>query len=158
MDETLPLRQQVLWPSKTIDGVKLAEDADGDHFGAFVAGQASPVAVISLFVERAPSAVPIDGAVEDNDPETTCGEAVRFRKFACDPLYQGKGIGTHLLMYALSIARSEKGVTLAWCDARVTAKGWYENRGFQSFGEQFFKGPVEYIRMKVLIQKDVERP
>ena len=157
-DETLPLRQHVLHPSKPIDDVKLTEDADGDHFGAFVTGQESPVAVLSLFFQRIPLAVPIDGDVEGNNPDTTCDNSVRLRKFACDPLYQGKGIGTHLLMYALSIVRSEKGVTQVWCDARVMTKGWYENRGLEAFGETFFKGTVEHIRMKVLIQKVVGSP
>jgi hypothetical protein len=46
--QTYPLRHQVLWPDKPLDYVKIAEDEEGQHFGAFQDQEL--VSVISLFV------------------------------------------------------------------------------------------------------------
>ena len=74
---------------------------------------------------------------------------MRFRKFACEPEFQGKGIGTQLLMKILSISRTELDATTVWCDARATARGWYMKRGLIPFGPIFYKGPEEYVRMRI---------
>ena len=44
---------------------------------------------------------------------------------------------------------------MARCDARIATQEWYKRRGFQPFGPKFFKGPVEYVRMKADL-KDLE--
>lgn len=121
--------------------MRLPEDNDGVHLGAFLTDKAKPVAVISLFTENLPQL-----------PETPCTihttRAIRFRKFACDTTYQRKGIGSRLLEYAVLFARSDMNGALLWCDARTTALEWYQKRGLEQFGDTFFKGPVEYVRMK----------
>lgn len=117
----------------------------GKHFGAFLSSEDKPVAVISLFAES----IPIDSSGVNDFPATAFPLAVRFRKFACDPTYQGRGIGTKLLLHAFSVVRSEFSATVIWCDARTTSVGWYRKRGMSSFGESFWKGHVEYIRMKI---------
>ncbi|KAJ7366144.1 hypothetical protein DFH08DRAFT_833609 [Mycena albidolilacea] len=142
-DQTVPLRHSVLWPNEPVSHVLLPEDSAGRHYGAFIKSNPAPVAVISLFVE----ACPIDNGLNHRD--TTHKAAVRFRKFACDPAYQGQGIGTKLLLHAASVASSELQATLLWCDARDDTRAWYERRGLTAFGDAFFKGPVKYIRMKI---------
>ena len=140
--ETVPLRHSVLWPNHPVSHVLLPEDEQSFHFGAFVPQrEKSPVAVISLFLEALPT------------PESECTDAkgiraAHFRKFACDRAYQGQGIGTALLKYCFEYVRSSLGCSVVWCDARVVTADWYERRGMQKFGDRFFKGPVEYIRMK----------
>ncbi|KAK7045769.1 hypothetical protein VNI00_007170 [Paramarasmius palmivorus] len=120
-----------------ISHVQLPEDANGYHFGAFLEFNGDePVAVISVFVE----AIPI--------PEHQHQAAARFRKFACDPRHQGRGIGTKLLQYAFRAASTELKASVIWCDARLSTSAWYEKRGMVPFGQTFFKGPVEYVRMK----------
>lgn len=37
-EQTLPLRQQVLWPSKSIEFCKVDEDETGYHYGSYVNG------------------------------------------------------------------------------------------------------------------------
>ncbi|KAJ8487988.1 hypothetical protein ONZ45_g14127 [Pleurotus djamor] len=196
--QTIPLRHSVLWPDAPISHVLLPEDNLGWHYGAFLPkahGNTSPVAiespgenggnaeeealvaVISFFVESYP--------VHSFDGET--GEAeergevptrmLRFRKFACDVQYQGRGIGSGLLEYASADARAHlvssipsstqlsrggglnetdetfrsstnsENIVL-WCDSRTSALGWYEKKGFRSFGEKFCKGTVEYVKIK----------
>ena len=136
--DTVPLRHAVLWPSHPVAHVLLPEDASGVHYGAFLPGSPGPVAVVSVFVDPLPSS---------GDPAPP-GDVARFRKFACDPAHQGKGIGTALLKHAFDAAATEMKCTTIWCDARLSAAGWYERRGMVRFGEVFFKGDIEYVRMK----------
>ncbi len=134
-EDTLHLRHSVLWPNEEISKVQLPEDETGYHFGAFVHAQGEPVAVVSLFREMVPG-------------EETIDNAARFRKFACDPVCQGRGIGTLLLREVFRFASTELRARVIWCDARASAAGWYERRGLHKFGNPFFKGAVEYVRMK----------
>ncbi|KAL0568970.1 hypothetical protein V5O48_013004 [Marasmius crinis-equi] len=142
VDQTIHLRHTILWPTFPIAHVKLPEDQHGFHFGVFLEGLENeapgPVTVISLFVEPLP-----------NPNADTQTKAARFRKFACDPPYQGRGIGSQLLQYVFEHAKTDLGVGVVWCDARLETAKWYERRGMCRFGETFFKGPVEYVRMKV---------
>ncbi|KAJ6476105.1 acyl-CoA N-acyltransferase [Mycena sanguinolenta] len=143
--QTVPLRHSVLWPNEPVSHVLLPEDASGWHYGAFIDANPVPVAVISLFID----AWHIDKPLNHCGENVTNNRAVRFRKFACDPAYQGQGIGTKLLLHAISVARSDLQGSVLWCDARDESRGWYERRGLEAFGDTFFKGPVKYIRMKL---------
>lgn len=139
MSDTLLLRQSVLWPNEPLSHVQLPEDDTGFHFGAFVSGRASPVAVISLFRESVQGLDP--GSIDSG------AGAARFRKFACEHEWQGRGVGTQLLRETWKFAKEQLGVDIIWCDARQSAAGWYERRGMVGFGETFYKGPVKYMRM-----------
>lgn len=138
-EETVPLRHSVLWPDHPVSHVLLPEDASGLHYGAFLPGSPVVVAVISVFIDPLPAAA--SSASASTQP------AARFRKFACAPEHQGKGIGTRLLTHVFKVAAGEMGCGVVWCDARTSAAGWYERRGMRRFGEVFFKGDIEYTRM-----------
>ena len=160
-EDTIPLRHSVLWPNKPPSHVCLPEDANGTHYGAFLPLRETPVAVISLFLEDPPllkDGNDTEMNLKSENPNLTGDEicyrtvqqrAVRFRKFACEREFQGKGIGTQLLVYVLSRARIELDAATVWCDARVTAREWYIKRGLVPFGPTFYKGPEEYIRMRI---------
>lgn len=120
--QTYPLRHAVLWPDKPFDYVKLENDADGYHFGAFLNGNL--VAVISLFVD---------------------GETGRFRKFAAHPDYQRMGIGTRLMKHVIAEAQ-RLGATELWCDARLDAADFYRRFGMEAVSDVFYKGPILYAR------------
>ena len=122
--DTYPLRHSVLWPDKPLDYVRIAEDEEGMHFGAFQDDRL--VGVISLFVN---------------------GEAARFRKFAVDPSYQRQGIGSELLTCVMQEALQRGARTIA-CDARQEATGLYYKFGMQPEGAEFYKGPIAYVRMQ----------
>ncbi|MCB2376077.1 GNAT family N-acetyltransferase [Hymenobacter sp. BT635] len=125
--ETYPLRHSVLWPDKPYDYVQVENDAEGQHFGAFVAEEL--VAVISLFVT---------------------GPNARFRKFATHPAYQRQGIGSELLHRVIEQAR-QLGARSLWCDARQEATEFYHRFGMQPEGDVFYKGDIPYRRMHLAL-------
>jgi GNAT superfamily N-acetyltransferase len=122
--QTYALRHAVLWPDKPLAYVQLPDDAAGQHFGAFVAGEL--VAVISLFVGA-------DGVA-------------RFRKFATDPAWQGRGVGTALLRHLIGVAQAQ-GASQLWCDARQNTLPFYQRFGLAPEGTVFYKGEVPYVRL-----------
>ncbi|PIL34910.1 hypothetical protein GSI_02697 [Ganoderma sinense ZZ0214-1] len=146
-EQTVPLRHSVLWPDHPKSYVLLREDDAGYHYGAFLEGVPDPVAVVSVFDEALPQPTP--------DGEVGCVPSLRFRKFACDPKYQGQGIGTRLLRHVFDDAVSNEKIPMCvvWCDARVSAASWYERKeiGMERFGEVFFKDSIEYIRMRGVV-------
>jgi GNAT superfamily N-acetyltransferase len=121
-EQTYPLRHSVLWPDKPVEYVKVENDAEGYHFGAFANDEL--VAVISLFVS---------------------GKEGRFRKFAAHPDYQRQGIGTRLMEHIIAEAR-RLGATTLWCDARLDAADFYRRFDMEAVSEVFHKGPVPYAR------------
>jgi len=121
-EQTYPLRHAVLWPDKPFEYVKVENDADGYHFGAFQDEEL--IAVISLFVE---------------------GQVSRFRKFAARPDFQRRGIGTQLLNHVMAEAR-RLGATTLWCDARLDAADFYRRFGMEAVSEVFYKGPIPYAK------------
>lgn len=123
-EQTLPIRHAILWPEKPFDYVRLPDDEQGYHLGGFVDEQL--VAVISLFLDK---------------PTATA----RFRKFATEPAFQNRGIGTQLLNQVIDYAR-QMGMRLLWCDARLTAADFYRRFGMEPEGEEFFKGAIPYSK------------
>lgn len=123
--QTYALRHAVLWPDQPLAYVQLPDDDAGQHFGAFEDDQL--VAVISLFVGG--------------------GGSARFRKFATDPAWQGRGIGAALLRYTIAAAAAQ-GARSLWCDARQNTLAFYERFGLQPEGAVFYKGPVAYVRLR----------
>ena len=121
-EQTYPLRHSVLWPDKPFDYVKVENDEEGHHFGAFRDEQL--VAVISLFVN---------------------GNEARFRKFAARPDCQRQGIGTLLLNHVTDEAK-RLGATTLWCDARLDAADFYRRFGMEAVSEVFYKGPIPYAK------------
>jgi GNAT superfamily N-acetyltransferase len=130
--QTYPLRHAVLWPDKPLDYVKVDNDNDGYHFGAFSNDEL--VAVISLFVEG----------------ETTKRPVARFRKFATHPDFQRKGIGSQLMSHIINEARRLNAATL-WCDARLDAADFYRRFGMESVSEVFYKGLIPYAKFSLTL-------
>lgn len=126
-EQTYPLRHTVLWPDKPFDFVKVENDNEGYHVGAF--RQDELIGVISLFVQR--------------DETNPC--RARFRKFAVHPDYQHQGVGTLLLNHVIAEAKRLGAVSL-WCDARLDAADFYQRFGMEAVSEVFYKGSIPYAR------------
>ena len=122
--ETLDLRHRILSPNKSVNLIILAEEDAGQHFGLFQSEKI--VSVISLFVEN------------DN---------AQFRKFATETTEQHKGYGSILLNYVIEES-VKNNVTNLWCNARLTALGFYEKFGFEVVSEKWIKNDIEYVKME----------
>ncbi|MDB5155725.1 MAG: family N-acetyltransferase [Mucilaginibacter sp.] len=121
---TWRLRRQVLYPGSKLYEMEMDEDNHGYHFGAFRDNEL--VGVVSLFQS---------------------GTDFQFRKFAISHDVQHKGIGRVLLQYIVDFAVAE-GATQIWCNARVTAIGFYLKYGFVQTGTLFSKNGFDYEIME----------
>ena len=122
-EQTLPLRQKVLWPHHPIEQSQVDGDYDALHYGGFVDRQL--VSVASLFAD---------------------GKSMRLRKFATDPSYQGQGFGSLMLAHLYQEARG-CGAKSFWFDARESALPFYERNGYIAEGPRFYKSEIPYRRV-----------
>lgn len=124
LDIVYQLRRDVMYPDRSLEEVKLAEDDQCVHWGVYLDGEV--VSVISLFQ---------DGAV------------FRFRKFATRTDLQGKGYGSLLLEHTMQQAQ-EKGAKMIWCRARLAAIRLYERFGMYQVGEPAEENGNAFIKME----------
>jgi predicted GNAT family N-acyltransferase len=121
---TWRLRRDILYPGEYMFNMEMEEDNHGYHFGAFQNNEL--VGVVSLFQH---------------------GADWQFRKFAVSDKVQKAGIGTQLLNYISGFVKQEHGRRL-WCNARLSATGFYEKFGFNKTGTEFQKNGFDYIIME----------
>jgi GNAT superfamily N-acetyltransferase len=121
---TWRLRQRILYPESKLYEMEMDEDNHGYHFGAFKDNEL--IGVVSLFQK---------------------GTDFQFRKFAVDASVQNMGIGKTLLNYIVNFAIAE-GAERIWCNARVTAIGFYLRYGFVQTGKLFSKSGFDYEIME----------
>ncbi|MGZ3753907.1 MAG: GNAT family N-acetyltransferase [Mucilaginibacter sp.] len=124
---TWRMRQRVLYPAEMLFKMEMEEDNRGFHFGAFEDN--TLVGVVSLFQE---------------------GKDFQFRKFAVDANMQHKGVGSALLKHMEAFAVAE-GAERIWCNARVSAIGFYTKFGYSPTGTLFSKNGIDYEIMEKVI-------
>jgi len=124
---TWRLRRDVLYPGEHLAAMEMAEDTEGIHFGAFKDNKLA--GVISLFQQDT---------------------SFQFRKLAVDPEFQHIGVGSNLLQQVTNHAK-ENGGTLIWCNARVSAIGFYVKAGYSNTGKIFSKNGFDYEIMEKMI-------
>ena len=123
--QTWQLRHEVMYPDLPFDQIKLANDADGTHFGLIADGQLT--SVVSLF---------------------NIADSYQFRKFATSTRLQGAGYGSALLKYLITYIQ-ERAAAQLWCNARVSASGFYERFGFVKSGPVYIENNIEFVRMEL---------
>lgn len=121
--QTLALRQQVLWPDKDIAFCQLEGDQEALHFGAYIDNQL--VCVASIFIDK---------------------NKARLRKFATASACQNQGIGSTILKHILKTL-PVYGINYFYCDARLSAIKFYQGFGMSCQGDSFMKSGVQYIVM-----------
>ncbi|CAM3874518.1 GNAT family N-acetyltransferase [Aquirufa aurantiipilula] len=124
IQQVLLIRQQVMWPDKDLDFVKVPGDDVAIHLGLIDDGQLK--SVISLFQEN---------------------QSMQFRKFATLESEQGKGYGSNLLKHVFEQC-NQSDIQLIWCHARVSKAKFYEKFGMKKVGEAFLKNGIEYVKME----------
>ncbi|MEJ1222430.1 GNAT family N-acetyltransferase [Sediminicola sp. 1XM1-17] len=121
---TWKLRQEVMWPNKPLEYVKLPEDLEGRHFGLYE--NEKLLSVVSLFVKE---------------------DMAQFRKLATMTQEQNKGYGSQILEHVLKEAQKQ-GVKRIWCNARKDKVGFYHKFGLQETSITFRKDHIDYVVME----------
>jgi GNAT superfamily N-acetyltransferase len=122
VDDLLPIRKAVLRPGKlTLDECRFpADNSPGAfHLGNYLHGR---LVCIASF-----------------HPQTYgefAGAGFQLRGMATLDEYRGKGLGTHLLNFAMVCLHDQKADYL-WCNARKTALQFYVNMGFEIISPVF---------------------
>lgn len=107
--------------------MEMEEDNNGLHFAAFKDN--AIVSVVSLFAK---------------------GDDYQFRKFAVDDSLQNMGIGRQMLEHITQFAKTN-GAKRLWCNARVSAIGFYLKAGFEHTGQLFTRHGFDYE----ILEKDL---
>lgn len=122
--DTLKLRQEVMYPDKDIDFVKLPDDEIGLHIGVFEKEEL--ISVMSIFLK---------------------GKELQFRKLATQKDMQRKGYASVLMKWLIDYA-SEMKFERLWCNARVEAIDLYRKFGYQETEDKFSKNGYDYVVME----------
>ncbi len=124
-EEALPIRHEVLWPTKPMLFCKVDGDETAKHYGIYLNEQL--VCVASVYMK---------------------GRVARLRKFATLLEFQGCRIGSALITHIVTELKQD-GAHSFWCDARTTATGFYTQFGMEKQSDEFNKSDVLYIKMEV---------
>jgi len=143
--EARTVRLPVLRPGLPPDSAILDRDDDPGtrHLGAFEGARLFGVA--TFFAEPCPL--------------RAARGAWRLRGMATIPDMQGRGAGRALVAEGVRLATAS-GASLIWCNARVSARGFYEKLGFVAIGDEFrlpVAGP-HYVMIKDLPDPSRMRP
>jgi len=121
--DTYDIRHKMLRAGFPRETVHFPKDDDDQtfHLGAFDGNKL--VSVASFYFENHPDLI-------DDEYQ------YRLRGMATLPEYQGQGHSRALLKMAFPIIKLNQ-CTLLWCNARVTAIGFYQKVAFEKMGEPF---------------------
>ncbi|QEN04123.1 N-acetyltransferase [Thiospirochaeta perfilievii] len=176
-EEALDIRHQVLWPNKPKEFCKLEDDYKGIHYGGFLNGKL--VCVASIFIEnnsarlrkfatltefqgKGYGTLLIKHIISDLKgtnatglkPVVTPGTNATGLKPVVTPGTNATGLKP-VVTPGTNATGLKPVVTHLWCDARITAKDFYNRFKMSSTGETFFKSDVEYIVMERKIKSSL---
>ena len=121
-DDVLPIRNEILREGKlTLEQCRFQGDDDPEsfHLGYFNNDQLACVA-----------------SFHPQGYGEFAGKAYQLRGMATLNAFQGKGLGTQLVNFAVVYMRGQK-VNYVWCNARKLATSFYSNLGFEVVSPEF---------------------
>ena len=118
-----PLRHKVLRPELPLEASIMPTDDQYDAAHFMIKKDGNILCVASIYCESF-EAMPVK-------------RAYRLRGMATEPAEQGKGYGARVFNGAIQYLKKETDVEILWCNARVTAFGFYEKMGFTIVGKEF---------------------
>jgi predicted GNAT family N-acyltransferase len=120
LSSVIPLRHLVLRAGKPIETCYFDGDQDPTtwHAALFVGEK---VAAVGTFLQVAHPSFPL---------------GVQLRGMAVHPDFASQGMGTAFMQHVFSELQSRQ-ITQIWCNARLTAKAFYQKQGFTSVGAEF---------------------
>ncbi|KAL1522671.1 hypothetical protein AB1Y20_017649 [Prymnesium parvum] len=142
-DETVRLREEVLWPGRP-EMCVLLEDTSPQMIHLGLLAHPKPKPSDGGATVEPPPAPELVGVVSLWLGGAKEGEA-QFRKLAVAKAWQGRGIGSRLVEACAAEARTA-GMSALVCDARETQAGFYARLGFAE-RERISKYDLPYVRM-----------
>ena len=118
-----PLRHKVLRPNLPLEASIMPTDDQHDSAHFMVKKSGNILCVASIYYESF-EAMPVK-------------RATRLRGMATEAAEIRKGYGTMVLNGVIQYLKMETDTEILWCNARVTAFGFYEKRGFTIVGKEF---------------------
>lgn len=89
-------------------------------------------------------------------PEESGPGSGRITQMAVDLQRQGEGVGRRLVVAVESRAFGELGLHELCCHVPVTAKGFFENLGWEPDSERFVEAGVPHLRMAIRQPEEAE--
>lgn len=134
--QTLQLRSEVLRPGLPIEQSRFPGDyaLTTFHAGALLGERI--ISIASIYLESRPANAPGGGSGSARASDHDAGTAWRLRGMATAPEFRSSGVGRIALQACIDHARANGG-TLAWCNARTPAIGFYERMGWIALGDEF---------------------
>ncbi len=125
VEETRPLRHQILRPHQTLADCVYPGDEDPEsyHYGAHSNGEL--ITIASVFKQ-----------LEDRFNEFPQTVQFRLRGMGTIATERGKGHGKAVLEACLEHCWKQGG-EIFWCNARTSAAGYYEKMGFDMLPQEF---------------------
>lgn len=137
--ETYPLRSEVLrWNKIPPEKCGNPEDSLEGSFHIAYLEQEQILGIASFSIELMPY-------------QNETGLMYRLRGMAVSPHHQNKGIGKALLAFGIEELKKKQALYV-WCNARTSAKYFYESFHFETFSEEFDIpeiGPHYRMRLKL---------
>lgn len=118
-----PLRHKVLRPELPLEASIMPTDDQYDAAHFMIKKDGNILCVASIYCESF-EPMPVK-------------RATRLRGMATEPAEKRKGYGTMVLNGVIQYLTMETDTEILWCNARVTAFGFYEKMGFTIVGEEF---------------------
>lgn len=136
--DTYKVRQKILRPEGKLEDCHFPGDNDelSFHLGAYK--DEKLVSVASFYM--------------DNHPMISAEYQFRLRGMATLEENRSHGMSSALLRTAFPLI-TKNHVNTLWCNARLSAVGFYEKVGFKTIGDQF---DIEGIGAHVLMIKELE--
>jgi len=137
VEKTYPIRHQILRPHQSIDDCKYNGDRDNytKHFGIYLNNKL--VGIVSIYKSSL------------NHFQGKNGWQIRA--MATDVSIRKKGYAKKLLKKAEDYT-IKNGANYIWCNARISALGFYEKNDYKIYGKEFY---VEDIGQHYIMIKDV---
>ncbi|MGK0270416.1 MAG: ribosomal protein S18 acetylase RimI-like enzyme [Cocleimonas sp.] len=146
--DTLAIRQEVLWPDKSQDFCRVEGDEDALHFGVILdydsLADKKLICVASIYPD------PIHVNNTDTRKNNNNHKGAHLRKFATLVSYQKRGIGSLVIRHIIDQLKAQNSTYLR-CDTRESALAFYQRFGFTVEGSRFYKGDIPYFKMQLRI-------
>jgi GNAT superfamily N-acetyltransferase len=124
-ESTLKIRQRILRPGQNLENCVFPGDefSSSYHVGGFVDGRL--VSIASVLQQQ-----------EERFNLFESDAQFRLRGMATEEEYRGQGLGTAVVAHCLEKCWNLGG-NVFWCNARITAVGFYERMGFTTHDQEF---------------------